>query len=196
MNPKKVLVTGSSGYLGSQTVAGLAARADLAVIALDVREPATRLPGVTYEIADIRAPEVDAVVGRHRPERCAVREDSRRDPDGCCIRRHVLEHDGIRANPGVVANVKRAEQLRPGSDEHERTQLRSREGWIRPSSVEPDGDERRNGTERPDGRVAIDHDVPVIEEKPGPYANAVADGYPCEEHRQSPQEVRNKRDAS
>jgi UDP-glucose 4-epimerase len=68
MNPKKVLVTGSSGYLGSQTVAGLAARADLAVIALDVREPATRLPGVTYEIADIRAPEVDAVVGRHRPD--------------------------------------------------------------------------------------------------------------------------------
>ena len=56
MNSKKVLVTGSSGYLGSQTVAGLAARADLAVIALDVREPATRLPGVTYEIADIRAP--------------------------------------------------------------------------------------------------------------------------------------------
>ena len=68
MNPKKVLVTGSSGYLGSQTVAGLAARADLAVIALDVREPATRLPGVAYEIADIRAPEVDAIVGRHRPD--------------------------------------------------------------------------------------------------------------------------------
>lgn len=68
MNSKKVLVTGSSGYLGSQTVAGLAARADLAVIALDVREPATRLPGVTYEIADIRAPEVDAIVGRHQPD--------------------------------------------------------------------------------------------------------------------------------
>lgn len=68
MNPKKVLVTGSSGYLGSQTVAGLAARADLAVIALDVREPATRLPGVSYEIADIRAPEVDAIVGRHQPD--------------------------------------------------------------------------------------------------------------------------------
>ena len=68
MNPKKVLVTGSSGYLGSQTVAALAARADLAVIALDVREPATRLPGVTYEIADIRAPAVDAIVGRHRPD--------------------------------------------------------------------------------------------------------------------------------
>ena len=68
MSIKKVLITGSSGYLGSQTVAALADRADLAVIALDVREPATRLPGVTYEIADIRAPEVDAIVGRHRPD--------------------------------------------------------------------------------------------------------------------------------
>ena len=68
MNSKKVLVTGSSGYLGSQTVAALAGRADLAVIALDVREPATRLPGVTYEVADIRAPEVDAIVARNHPE--------------------------------------------------------------------------------------------------------------------------------
>ncbi len=68
MSIKKVLVTGSSGYLGSQTVAALAGRADLAVIALDVREPATRLPGVTYEVADIRAPEVDAIVARHTPD--------------------------------------------------------------------------------------------------------------------------------
>ncbi|HWS05634.1 MAG TPA: SDR family oxidoreductase [Burkholderiaceae bacterium] len=68
MTPKKVLITGSSGYLGSQTVAALAGRNDLSVIALDVREPATRLPGVTYEVADIRAPEVDAIVGRNRPD--------------------------------------------------------------------------------------------------------------------------------
>lgn len=68
MSIKKVLVTGSSGYLGSQTVAALAGRADLAVIALDVREPATRLPGVAYEVADIRAPEVDAIVARTRPD--------------------------------------------------------------------------------------------------------------------------------
>ncbi len=68
MSMKKVLITGSSGYLGSQTVAALAGRADLAVIALDVREPATRLPGVTYEVADIRAPEVDAIVARNHPE--------------------------------------------------------------------------------------------------------------------------------
>lgn len=68
MTPKKVLVTGSSGYLGSQTVAALAQRPDLHVIALDVREPATRLPTVVYEVADIRAPEVDTLVARHAPE--------------------------------------------------------------------------------------------------------------------------------
>ncbi|MCK9381839.1 MAG: SDR family oxidoreductase [Sulfuritalea sp.] len=63
-----VLVTGSSGYLGSQVVAELARRADLFTIALDVREPVQRLPGVVYEVADIRAPEVDDIVARHRPQ--------------------------------------------------------------------------------------------------------------------------------
>ena len=68
MSPIKVLVTGSSGYLGSQTVAELARRTDLAVIALDVREPATRLAGVVYERADIRAPAVDTIIASHAPE--------------------------------------------------------------------------------------------------------------------------------
>ena len=68
MSAVSVLVTGSSGYLGSQVVAELARRSDIATIALDVREPAQRLPGVTYEVADIRAPEVDAIVGRHKPQ--------------------------------------------------------------------------------------------------------------------------------
>ncbi len=68
MSAVSVLVTGSSGYLGSQVVAELARRADIAAIALDVREPAQRLPGVSYEVADIRAPEVDAIVARHRPQ--------------------------------------------------------------------------------------------------------------------------------
>ncbi len=68
MNSRRVLVTGSSGYLGSQVVAALARRADLVTVALDLREPAQRLPGVAYELADIRAPEVDAIVARHSPD--------------------------------------------------------------------------------------------------------------------------------
>jgi UDP-glucose 4-epimerase len=63
----KVLVTGSAGYLGSQVVAELAARRDIACVALDVRPPAQELEGVTYEVADIRAVEVDAIVARHAP---------------------------------------------------------------------------------------------------------------------------------
>ncbi|MCM2287754.1 MAG: SDR family oxidoreductase [Sulfuritalea sp.] len=63
-----VLVTGSSGYLGSQVVTRLSARPDLRTIALDQREPVQRLPGVTYERADIRAAEVDAIIACHRPQ--------------------------------------------------------------------------------------------------------------------------------
>ncbi len=63
-----VLVTGSSGYLGSQVVTRLSARPDLRTVALDLREPLQRLPGVTYEGADIRAPEVDAIIARHQPQ--------------------------------------------------------------------------------------------------------------------------------
>jgi UDP-glucose 4-epimerase len=68
MSARRILVTGSAGYLGSQVVAGLAARGDIAAIALDVRPPAGRLPGVTYELADIRAAELDAIVACHAPE--------------------------------------------------------------------------------------------------------------------------------
>ncbi len=68
MSPLCVLVTGSAGYLGSQVVAELAARKDIACVALDVREPAQRLDGVAYEVADIRAADVDAIVARHAPQ--------------------------------------------------------------------------------------------------------------------------------
>ena len=68
MSARRVLVTGSSGYLGTQVMAALAQRSDIATIALDVRQPAQRLTGVSYELADIRSPEVDAIVGHQRPD--------------------------------------------------------------------------------------------------------------------------------
>lgn len=65
---KRVLVTGSSGYLGAQLVAELARRQDIVTIALDLRAPLQRLPGVVYEVADIRSAEVDAIVARDHPD--------------------------------------------------------------------------------------------------------------------------------
>ena len=68
MNTKKVLVTGGSGYLGSLTVAALAARGDVQVVSLDVREPQQRAPGAVYELADIRSPALSNMVARHAPQ--------------------------------------------------------------------------------------------------------------------------------
>jgi UDP-glucose 4-epimerase len=72
-----ILITGGDGYLGRQVVAALAALAERApgdaqadtVVALDVRAvPAERrLPGVAYEVADVRdLAALAAVVARHR----------------------------------------------------------------------------------------------------------------------------------
>ena len=68
MSTKKVLVTGGSGYLGSLTVAALAARGDVQVVSLDVREPQQRAPGAVYELADIRSPALSNMVARHAPQ--------------------------------------------------------------------------------------------------------------------------------
>lgn len=69
MGAPRVLVTGASGYLGSQLVAALEAgtRPTAALVAMDVRElsPQKRLAGVVYETADIRAPDLAAILQRH-----------------------------------------------------------------------------------------------------------------------------------
>lgn len=69
MGAPRVLVTGAAGYLGSQLVAALAAgtRRPAALVAMDVREVPRegRLPGVAYETADIRAPDLGAMLERH-----------------------------------------------------------------------------------------------------------------------------------
>jgi UDP-glucose 4-epimerase len=67
MSAQRVLVTGSSGYLGRQVVAELAKRKGSVTIALDVLEPTQRLADVIYEVADIRGKEVDAIIQRHAP---------------------------------------------------------------------------------------------------------------------------------
>jgi UDP-glucose 4-epimerase len=64
----KVLVTGTSGYLGGTCLARLADNPELQVVAFDLRAPASRLAGVTYENADIRSPEVEAIIARSQPE--------------------------------------------------------------------------------------------------------------------------------
>jgi UDP-glucose 4-epimerase len=65
----RVLVTGAAGYLGSQLVAALAAgaRRPAALVAMDVREvaAAAQRPGIIYAIADIRAPDLAAMLARH-----------------------------------------------------------------------------------------------------------------------------------
>jgi len=65
---RRVLVTGADGFLGRTVVAALAQLPDLdCVVALDVRDvPATRrVPGVTYAVQDVRAPELRATLAEH-----------------------------------------------------------------------------------------------------------------------------------
>lgn len=64
MNPA-VLVTGSSGYLGSQVVGALARDADFPrVVAYDIRQPDDLLAGVDYVAGDVRDPDLAKVLAR------------------------------------------------------------------------------------------------------------------------------------
>ncbi len=65
-----VLVTGASGYVGQKVLRVLAAEAGhhSALIATDVRAPARRLAGVTYEHADVRSEAIHALLERHAVE--------------------------------------------------------------------------------------------------------------------------------
>ncbi len=68
MSRRRVLVTGASGYVGSRFLRKLAARADaLRVVALDVRAPAERLPGIEYVQCDVRAPQLGRVMDHVHP---------------------------------------------------------------------------------------------------------------------------------
>jgi UDP-glucose 4-epimerase len=70
MTQHRVLVTGGGGYLGRQVVVALAAlpadERPNAIVSHDIREPAERLPGVDYAVADIRAKDIGDIIGRHR----------------------------------------------------------------------------------------------------------------------------------
>ena len=70
--PSSVLITGAGGYLGRQVVADLAANPGSLerIIAMDLRpEPAkTRLPGVTYLIADVRDRALPRIIEGEKPQ--------------------------------------------------------------------------------------------------------------------------------
>ena len=66
--PRRVLVTGACGLVGSQVVEQLAVTAR--VFALDLREPSTerRIDGVEYIVGDIRDSDLSKVMAEHAVE--------------------------------------------------------------------------------------------------------------------------------
>jgi UDP-glucose 4-epimerase len=70
MRDRRILVTGAGGYLGRQLIERLAALQGEArpgaIVAHDIRPTPQPLAGVVHEVADIRAPEVAALIARHQ----------------------------------------------------------------------------------------------------------------------------------
>jgi len=70
MQKKSVLVTGSTGYLGSQLIDRLHSnsKSDYQIIALDIREVPSdkQLDGVVYYTQDIRAKEINEIIEKHK----------------------------------------------------------------------------------------------------------------------------------
>ncbi len=69
MRARRILVTGADGFLGQGLIAELARRNHTdAVVATDVREvpPARRLPGITYQVLDVRDSGLSALLAEHQ----------------------------------------------------------------------------------------------------------------------------------
>ena len=69
MRARRILVTGADGFLGQGLIAELARRNNTdAVVATDVREvpPARRLPGITYQVLDVRDSGLGALLAEHQ----------------------------------------------------------------------------------------------------------------------------------
>ncbi len=64
-----------------------------------------------------RVDDVD-LVERAVDALAADTHDARRNTDGRCVVRHLVEHDGARRNARVVAHAERAEHLRARADQH------------------------------------------------------------------------------
>ena len=71
---RSVFVTGAGGYIGRLLVERLAAEPGALerIVASDLRvpEPAKRLLGVSYEVADIRTADLADAFQRHRTDVC------------------------------------------------------------------------------------------------------------------------------